>query len=165
MTPDQQWAKAAAMVLAELKRQGEVQERHDAKLNDIQKDITERLSDIQMQLVSGQAETRGSIKAVEQQVEHTISVIGVSPACKEHDKQLTKLAERVDQHASQHKEKFERVAANEAEIEKLHYGLASLDKDTSNTKTEWRTVVLVVGASALGSGAFWAAIAAMGGIK
>ena len=51
------------------------------------------------------------------------------------------------------------------QLQVLNEKFAVLDKTTFGHRVEWRTVVWIVGASILGSSAFWAAIAALGGFK
>ena len=51
------------------------------------------------------------------------------------------------------------------QLQVLNEKFAVLDKTTFGHRVEWRTVVWIVGASILGSSAFWGAIAALGGFK
>lgn len=138
MSPDQAWPKAAGMVLAELKRQGEVQERHEDQLRSMQRDITERLSSIQIALVTAQTETHGHIRSLEETVKHTASSIGSAPPCKEHSTQLTALTERVEQHHYQQRDKLKGLGDIWTEINKLREWVKSVNDAGLVDHTEGR---------------------------
>jgi len=172
MSPEQQWNKAAAMVIDKLRGHDATLEKIGVQLQQMQKDVSQQLTHIQLALVSAGNETNGRIKSLEKSVEDAALRIGSAETCKDHSASITRLVERVDQHAQQQREKFEHVNLNKKSIDTLfqkhdEFGrmLTAVDKEGSNQRTEWRTVVWIVGASALGSGAFWGAITALGGFR
>lgn len=62
------WGESAKMVLAEIKRQGMVLDRHDAQLQGIREDIANRMGAIQLALVSAQNDTHRVISKCEQRI-------------------------------------------------------------------------------------------------
>lgn len=62
------WGESAKMVLAEIKRQGLVLDRHETQLQGIREDIATRMGAIQIALVSAQNDTHHVINKCEQRV-------------------------------------------------------------------------------------------------
>lgn len=140
------WSESAKMVLTEIKRQGAAQERHEEQLRGIQNDMLTRLSSIQLAIVSASNDTHGMTTTLEQRIKSVSDSIGTSPACREHSRALTKLEERVDQHATQQRERLKRLGDIWTEINKLRDWVKAVNDAGLIDQTEGRVRWPIVGA-------------------
>lgn len=135
------WERSANRVFAELKRQAEAQNNNN-----------KQLADLQTALSTTRVEIIGRIDRIHDQVKDTTSKIGVSEVCREHANKLSKLSERVNQHADRQDERFKGLKDIWAEINKLRDWVKKVNDAGLIDQTEGRIRWSLVGIVGAGGG-------------